>query len=233
MTLGGGSLWVALARERKLVRLDPRTGRRIGDPIALPMAAAAVTYLGGAPWVALDIGGDNQRGTIARIDPDSGQITASDTVRDGVVAIKAVRGSVWVLTGTSARLLELDANALRQQEIKLRQGGAGGMAYGAGAFWVSLNDYDAVAKVDPDTANVATVGVGSGPAGVDVLQGRVWVANRTSSTVTQVSTRTLRVVGKPINVAINPVEMAATADDIWITSVGRSAVQRIRVGPAS
>jgi hypothetical protein len=56
------------------------------------------------------------------------------------------------------------------------------------------------------------------------------VANRDSSTITQVSTKTLRLVGDTIDVAINPVEMASTNGDIWLTSVGDSAVQRIRVG---
>jgi hypothetical protein len=230
MVMGGGTLWVALARERRLVRLDPRTGRQQGAPIALPAPAVAVTYADGAPWVALDGAGTGIGDMVARIDPETGQITASDQVLNGVVAIKAVRGAVWVLTGEFARLIELDPQGRRRSLIKLRGRDAGGLAYGAGAFWVTLSDFDQVAKVDLRTRNPAIVEVGSGPEGIVVQDGRAWVANRTASTVTQISTRTFRTVGDPIDVETNPVKLASAPGAVWVTSVGGNAVQRIRIG---
>ena len=230
MALGGGSLWVAVSRERRLVRLDARTGRLIAT-IPLPKAVAAVAWAGGAPWVAFDIPEDNSRGQIARIDPATGVTVASDSVRDGVVGMREAFGAHWVLCGRSARLIRLDpVTARRERIIRLLGGRAGGLTIGDDAVWVTLRESDQVARVEIPSGNISRVAVGSAPSGVEVREGRVWVANHASSTVTAVDQRTARVRGEPVEVAINPVDMASTGGELWVTTVGDSSVQKIELG---
>jgi YVTN family beta-propeller protein len=55
----------------------------------------------------------------------------------------------------------------------------------------------------------------------------VWVANRASSTVSRVDPRTGRVTAE-IDVPLNPYELAGDRTGVWVTSLAKGRVTRIR-----
>jgi DNA-binding beta-propeller fold protein YncE len=74
---------------------------------------------------------------------------------------------------------------------------------------------------------VATIGVGSDPAGVAVQGNDVWVANGASSTLTRIDARSRRVRGN-MTVPINPYELTTYHGELWVTSLATGRLTRIR-----
>jgi sugar lactone lactonase YvrE len=90
----GGRLWVASIDGR----VRPVSGDgRIGAPLDLPGPATAVAAGFDAIWVAARI--DGAQGQVLRIDPATGEITATLTVGNNPNGLAVGAGAVWV-TGT-------------------------------------------------------------------------------------------------------------------------------------
>jgi YVTN family beta-propeller protein len=94
VAVGDGSIWVADTMDDTVVRIDPRTRRRL-----------SVTHVGRGPsglaiglksvWVA-----NSQDGTVTRIDASSGRVIATIPVGSSPQSIVVADGRVWVSVQT-------------------------------------------------------------------------------------------------------------------------------------
>ena len=142
-----GTVW-ALDGNEGLLRLDPLTGARVGEPI--PVRGITGDVYAGAEgiWVA-DRGDD----TIVSVDPESGQTLVIAQVRGTYLDLGFDSSAMWVLSragGTSGYLTPLDLTTGEPLREPLRlEGEPVDVATGAGAVWVALRAEGSVARVDP------------------------------------------------------------------------------------
>ena len=142
-----GTVWVADA-ELGLLRLDPITGDRVGEPIPVRGFTGDV-YAGiEGIWVA-----DRQDDTILSVDPQTGQPLVIAQVRGTYMDLGFDERALWVLSranGTSAFLTPLDRGSGEALRSPVRlEGEPVDVATGAGAVWVALDGADSIARFDP------------------------------------------------------------------------------------
>lgn len=159
VALGEGALWVTDPGESAVIRIDPRTSRPVGDPIAVPGDVSGPLVVGeGAVWVlCADVTADIT--TVVPIDPATNRPRAPIALGEygSVDGIAAGGGGVWVSDGTGERLLRIDPETRRldTRDIQLDDG-VGDVAFGSGAVWALDGDGARVVRVDP--ATLRTVG---------------------------------------------------------------------------
>ena len=105
-----------------------------------------------------------------------------------------------------------------------------GVAYGAGAAWITDSADDLLLRVDSARRVTDRIPVGRGAAGVAVGDGEVWVANELDGTVSEVNPRAGTVVAT-VQVGNGPHAIASGFGSVWVADVTDSALSRI--DPAS
>jgi YVTN family beta-propeller protein len=88
--VGAGAVWVTLALEDSLVRIDPRTGA-VQKTIAVGRYPVGVAVGAGAVWVA-----NSGDGTVSRIDPKTDEVVATIPVGAGPEDVAVGAGHVFV-----------------------------------------------------------------------------------------------------------------------------------------
>jgi streptogramin lyase len=223
----GDTLWALAARDRRLVHLDARSGKLLGEPVPLPSAGNAIAVGDDAVYVALSQPQLDPGDQIVEIDSQTGATRRTLDVRDGVRRLTIFRGRLWLLASSDAELIGMDLrDPSRRMHVTFDTDSSGDLASGAGYLWATLVDADQVARIDPRTGAVATFATGRGPSGVVVRKGTAWVANRASSTLTKLDIRSGRVRGE-IEVPLNPYEIAAYRDAIWISCLADGRIARV------
>jgi serine/threonine protein kinase len=159
---GPSGVWAG--SNRALSRIDPRTSRLFPRESTTwgPMA-----YGFGSLWIlGLEL---------ERVSPATGEVVASVDLVGGRVDVATGFGSVWVADDESGSVLRVDT----QQEAIVRtydlRGSPLGVAVGADGVWAASDD-GTVARIDPETDEIALVEVGGAPRSVDVNAGDVWVS---------------------------------------------------------
>src|SRR4051794_446098 len=128
----------------RLVPVDARRGR-VGRPVPLPFAAAAVVAGGGSLWVVEDGGA-----RIARLDARSGRKLrtlriAGHTDETGPLAV--ADGSLWV--GRGPEVLRVDPGSGRVLHRFRTPVRASLLKAGAGAIWAASSQEGRVVRIDP------------------------------------------------------------------------------------
>jgi serine/threonine-protein kinase len=224
--LSGHTMWVIVARDQHLLRLDARSGRAIGAPIALPGIANAVAVAGNTVWVALSQPSVHSGDLLVGFDATTGARTHTLNVLNGVCRLLVAHGALWLLSSNPARLARIDQRTGKRRRMRLGAGAAGDLATGDGFVWATLVDADQLVRIDPDTWNVTTIATGREPNGIVAASGSIWVANRVSSTLSRVDPRAGR-VREEIKVPLNPYELAADTNGVWVTSLATGRVSRV------
>ena len=224
----GTTIWALAARDRQLVQLDARTGARLGDPVPLPSAGNALAVADDAVYVAVSQPQLDPGDQILEIDKQTGLTRRTIDVRDGVRRLELYRGRLWLLASSDAELVGIDLRdrepppargprdrLLRRPDRGLRlpvgdarrrrPGGPRRPAHGHGG---DVRD-----------------GPRARPA-IVVRKGTAWIVNRASSTLTRLDIRSGRVRGE-IRVPINPYEIAAYDDALWITCLADGRIARV------
>jgi YVTN family beta-propeller protein len=102
-----------------------------------------------------------------------------------------------------------------------------GVAYGAGAVWITDSADDLLLRADPAGQVTDSIPVGHGPAGMTVGDGLVWVANELDGTVSAVNPGAGRQVGTPIEVGTGPDAIAFGYGAVWVANVTDDTLSRI------
>jgi streptogramin lyase len=206
LAAGDGSVWSVSPDTAQLVRIDAETAEtdEPSDAGDLPLRT---TYAAGSVWVTSF--GD---GTVLRIDPDHGTVLDSFKVGDGPEGITSAFGSIWVVAQDSGQLVRIDPSSPAHVETRIDIGdGARLVTAGPDAVYVAHFGQDRVLKVDPRSGRVTrSAKLCSGPQGMAVGDGRLWVACTFSDEVVAIDLTSLKQVaqvdvpGSPDPVAIAP-----------------------------
>jgi YVTN family beta-propeller protein len=108
-------------------------------------------------------------------------------------------------------------------------GRPGGVAFGAGAAWITDSADDLLLRVDAAHRVVDRIPVGRGPAGVIVAGGEVWVANEFDGTVSEVNPAAGSVVAT-IQVGNGPGAIASGYGSVWVANLTDDTLSRIDQG---
>lgn len=193
LTVGGGGVWTSWGPA--LVRLDPRTGRRV-TRVAVPEGPCEATvFASGYVWTATC-----QKPGLARVDVKTNRAAgwvslAVPSSIGGEGSIGAGAGSIWIVTDGEAcvacTLARVDAASLAVIATVPVDAGSAGVRFGLGAVWVTNPENSTVTKVDPSSnAVVAKTPVTGGPRFFAVGQGGVWTLNQTDGSVTRIDPAT-------------------------------------------
>ena len=231
---GGGSLWVSLAGDGLLLRLDPRTGRllkRIDVHRADPRA------LGGGPlatggkrlWIAAPIHVDddpvvgNASGWIGRVNVRQGTLRITQVHGDPPAQIAVGPAGVWLTGGRTLRHVDTRTGAV----VRTRRLPAflGAVAVGAHAVWVDEPNTGRLVEIDPRTRGVrgsVTIGRATGRGSLAVAGSVVWAA--TDQGLVSVDQESRQVVAR-LRVP-RATALAFDGSRLWV--VGRDGVYSIR-----
>jgi streptogramin lyase len=228
VTMGLGAIWVAGYRDHAIYKLDPATGRKLAR-FTLPQAPRAVAAGPKGLWIGLLSAAPGTPDTLARLDPRTGRIILSVPVPEGTGPLVVTPNGVWVghrLTPSLARF------NVSEGRFDVRKGFGhsrlGKLAFGAGAVFVTSPQEDTVARIDDRTGQKLSSGVGRRPEGIGARGRHVWVTSYIDHTIWRVDAATSLPTGQPVPVPLNPYRLAVTSDGIWVASVGRGVIARIR-----
>jgi YVTN family beta-propeller protein len=253
IAVAGGSAWVADRERGAVIRLEPRTLRRIGDPIEVGAAPSWIATAGGYLFV-----GESAGGTVARIDARTGEASgpairvAEPASGSPAFAVAPAGASVWVssfasntvtrisstpvessaqpVTATSAQETAASAPALPSGgKIVARipiPAGMGGFTVGEGAVWAMSAFASNLSRIDPRrNAVVARIRVAPGDA-VAAGEGAVWISHPATGTISRVDPRRNRVAAT-IHVGPKPSGIAVSPGAVWVANSGGPSVSRI------
>ena len=221
------SVWVAVPRRGKVLRIDARSGR-VNGRIATPLTPVAVAVDRGGLWVV----GRAERDEVDPAKPDfvyrydlEGRLRRRIPVPLEVSAIAPAPGGVWVGVNLRARVFRYSAagRVLRRVQVIAA---VSEVAFGAGSLWGSVTSVDSVARVRPGRPSTSQ-NAGHTPAELTVTNGRVFVASHTDHTVVVLDAKTGKQLDEPIEVGSNPQAVAAGAGYVWVTGLGDNSLTRI------
>src|SRR6185436_8766311 len=112
---------------------------------------------------------------------------------------------LWLLASNPAEVVGIDlSDPGNQRHIRLNADHSTDLAVGAGYLWVTLSDADRLSRI--------------------TLDGGARTDYPTGSTLTRINVRTGRAAKKEIPVPLNPYDVAAYDDAIWVTSLSTGKV---------
>ena len=175
---GEGAVWV-VSTAASLVKVDPTSGKVVGQSDLPPGAAAARAGLGSV-WVTVSAGN-----SLLRIDPADGTVRATIPVGRYPRFLAVGADAVWVMDQADGAVTRVDRTGKVVATIKVSPDpiDGGDIAVGGGFVWVRISSA-LVAKVDPATnAVVATYGPPSGSGGVAADASAAWITAHDVSAV--------------------------------------------------
>jgi virginiamycin B lyase len=230
---GFGAVWTATCEPGGISRIDPATSRVTGH-LDLPMTSDGESSIGvgeGAVWVLIDSSACRLC-VLARIDPETLEVTNRYPVPGGASAVRAGLGGVWITNYQTDSLLRLDPSTGKIVATIPVASGPRFFDVGAGAVWVMAQSAGALCHIDPAGNRLVgcTVIDQEGVQGGDLTVGNGFVWFRgTEALVAQVEPKRGRVVRR-----IGPGEgsgsAAAGSGQLWISAHDVSKLYRVPVG---
>ncbi|HEY3714948.1 MAG TPA: ABC transporter substrate-binding protein [Jatrophihabitantaceae bacterium] len=170
---GSSGVWVANRNDDTIQRINPTTGTA-GLPIPVGEGPNGLALDGRTVWVA-----NGRTATLSRIDTDAHSLVPDETdVGAGPAGVAVTQKDVWVANQGDATVDRIDRASGQQKGIPVGQG-PNSIVATSSAVWVA-NEFDGtVTQIDPGPGDVRrTISIGAIPAGLAVVDGKVWVATR-------------------------------------------------------
>jgi len=189
---GDGAAYVTDDLRDLLLRFDPGSGRVEGS-VHLAGRPTAMVLDGRDLWVA-----DMLDDEVVEVDARTLQVVRSVSVPAGPSGLAVLGAHVWVTSVVANEITSIDTRSGASGVPVDLVGGAVRVAAGFGALWIS-GTADMLTYFVPPSAHdrvpkLEGITVGTGPIGVAVGAGSVWVANAQGGTVSQVDPASRAVV---------------------------------------
>jgi YVTN family beta-propeller protein len=233
---GFGRVWTIVELYPKpvtLFGLDAATGEvisrfRLPIPVSKEGDVTSIAAAGGALWVGLygplkpahvgEFGGIFNPGSVWRIDPSTGRVTARIAVGAGPVSVAGTPDAVWAANYLDDTVSRIDPSTNRTVVTIPVGGGPTAIATAAGGVWVANSLDGTVSRIDPNTDRaVARLRVGGCPMGMTASASKVWVTNYLSDTVSVIDPGSNRVIAT-VPTGRGPIGVAEDAGRLWITN---------------
>jgi YVTN family beta-propeller protein len=220
VAVGDDAAWVTNSRETTVDQIDLETNDVVNS-IDIGGEPAGVDVNGAGVWAA-----NYETGQVARIDPDSGEVTPID-VEAGPRNVAATETSVWTAN--------LDANSV--SHINVTSGfveaniqvpaGPRGIVATDDQVWVTSQDDGSVTVIDPVGNRILrTIETGGRPGGIVLAGGKAWVADGSQDVVIPIDSTTYE-IGEPIPVGGDPGGMAASDSTVYVSNSADDTVSVI------
>jgi hypothetical protein len=228
--ISGNSIWLAIARDQKLVRLDNRTGRPIGSPIELPHPVRAIAATPDAVWAAITPGG-GLPDQLVKIDPKTGKTLSTADYPYGIYSLTTSPSAVWISARLRARIQRADPVTGKQvKEIQVGRSRTEDIVYRKGALWLATPDDDTVYKIPTASGDPIPISVGASPRQLAVTDDTVYVTNYSSSDLTEIDAKSSRRIGDPLALSANPFSLAVDGKYLWVTSLPENRLTKVLRG---
>jgi streptogramin lyase len=233
---GGETLWVSLAGDGALVRLEPRTGRvlaRIDVHRADPRALGAGPLAAGGKqlWIAAPVHVDddpvvgNASGWIGHVGIRGGKLRITQVHGDPPFEIGVGLAGVWVTGGHTVRRVDARTGVV-VGTLRL-PAYLGAVAVGTNAVWVDEPNTGRLVEIDPRTRKVrgsVAIGRSTGRGALAIVGGAVWAA--TNNALVRVDQQSRRVTARLPVPGASAIGFGLSR--LWV--VGRDGVYSIRAG---
>jgi YVTN family beta-propeller protein len=221
---GFGDLWVADYRSDSVTRVDPRTARVKGARIPTGRGPFGVAIGFGHVWVTNEVDRN-----VVEIDPRTSRVVRKITVGLGPRGVATGLGAVWVAGAGSASVVRVDPHTEATRRITMPDF-CQDVAVGGGRVWAVIPQANSVVRIDPVTGSRASglIAVRVAPTSVEYGGGSIWVANAGDGTVSRISARTGRVVGKARLVAGRLADLTVSGGYLYVLRVD-GTVRRISI----
>jgi hypothetical protein len=220
------TIWVSVPTRGEVVRVDPRSGHaktRIQPPVQPVRVALGRSGL----WVVGRGASSDDPDVLFHYDRAGAQILHQTEFRNRISAIMLADDAVWVALHDEPRIVRLSLTAQRQWGATLT-GPASALAYGGGYVWATVDEDDAVARVDPDSNGQAvTTDAAREPGQIAFARGRVYVASTIDHRVLVLDPKHPRDEGRSLPMPLNPYAVTAGAGHVWVTGLARNTLTRI------
>jgi YVTN family beta-propeller protein len=221
-----GSVWVTNAQDDTLSRIDEKSGRIAGDPIAAGDDPDGVVAAKGVVWLA-----SAKQGRVLRFEASGDAPVPGGTIDVGAQpeGISLGRQLVWVANIQDGTVNRIDRASPSVVGAPIGVGGKPTGIFVGSSVWVTNNADATVTRIDPSTAQVvgAPIAVGQLPRGVVEGEGSVWVANSGDDTVSRLDPDSGQPIGKPIKVGRDPRELTVGLGFVWVANNDDNSVTRI------
>jgi DNA-binding beta-propeller fold protein YncE len=218
-------VWVAETASNTIMRIDARSGG-VRARIPVPTKPIRLSVDESGVWVGTEWqrGGPGQ---LQRFDPRTGKLRQTIVVNEGVGSVLAAAGAVWVVKDRTNKIARLLPGESRLADWATLPGKVRSLHYGGGYLWATYQGENAIARVGVRDRSYATASAGNGPTQAVLAGGRLFVACRNDQAVNLLDPRTLKVIGRPIAVGLNPYAMVADDRSVWVTGLGDNTLTRI------
>ncbi|HET7454739.1 MAG TPA: protein kinase [Solirubrobacterales bacterium] len=224
ITADGQGAWVTSERDGTVTRLDPDTGKRLGQVTLWPGVSGIAI---GSKWLWVT---NPRRHELLRLDAKTLRQKQAIPIpgAPGPIALSAAPRRVWVADEDGAGIAVVNAESGRRIRTKLPpQAAPLRLAVGAGGLWASSSSTGSVRRIDLGSlAPGAPILAGPRPAGITVADGAVWVTNPPRGTVTEVDP-SLREVRAQVDVGSKPGGIDAGTSAIWVANAADGTVSKI------
>jgi DNA-binding beta-propeller fold protein YncE len=215
VVVAANALWVSDPTDQIVYRI-PEGGDGSTTPIPIPGAFELATD-GTTVWVSQEAGeGDSRRRpSLTRLRPD-GTIETTRPLPAHPADIAATEDSVWIAFIDSGEVGRVDTTSGRLEVWRVGESPAS-LAIDGHSLWVTDIATSRVLRMDTATGQVTErLDTGSQPIGIDAADGRVWIANADSNSVTSYDVATR--LRSQFRVPAVPTDLAIDQGTLWIVS---------------
>jgi virginiamycin B lyase len=183
-----------------------------------------------AVWVT-----NGPKNTVHRLDPKTNKVLAAVTVGTRPCSgLAAGFGSIWVPNcgdrsgaGKSVSRIDMKTNQVTATIDLGPAQSEGGVATGAGSFWMVSDQKGVLSRIDPATNKViAEITVPEKSAAVNFGEGAAWVTTPGANQLTRVDAATNKVTDT-IEVGPGPRFLTVGAGSIWTLNQGDGSISRV------
>ena len=201
-------------------------------PITKLKPDAVYEFAGAPDWMAIDKEvwvSNSPKNSVARLDPKSSAATVFPVGKHPCSGLAAGFGSVWVPNCGDSSITRLDLTDGKAQATfpMTIADSEGGVAIGAGSFWILTDTKGTLARIDPATNKiVAEIYVAPGSYAVAFGENAVWVTSHEKSTLTRVNAQT-NVIEHTIPVGPKPRFLTVGEGGVWTLNQGDGSISRV------
>jgi streptogramin lyase len=228
MAAGRGRLWLTNQPRAQIIQVSVAGHRRVNAPIQVAGRPVAIAVTKSAIWVGsrAGAGANLHNQLLLKLDPATGALLTQVLVSRGIQNLTVGDGAVWITNRFSPTVTRVDMRTGAQRTIRVGNDPQGVDVAGHFA-WVACQEDQSVYRIDTRSNAASPIDVGLRPRGVAVNRFAVWVSGYSASELVRIDPERARVVGRPLETALNPFKLALSGHELWLAATGENALQRV------